>query len=130
ATPANQIRRPGVRRVEHQPPESVTHEPSACDVISSRWTNMLPVSIGFVSAGLLLLIMGVLIRRGATWLIAGYDPSQVRDEKGLARWGGAGLLAAGGVEALAGGLVYVLPPGYALIPVILLFLSTAIGGVT
>jgi hypothetical protein len=90
---------------------------------------MLAVSIGFVSGGLLLLILGLLIRRGVTWLIAGYDPSQVRDEKGLAKWAGSCFLLMGAVGALAGVLVYVLPPDYVFIPVIL-YVVTVVSGAT
>ena len=57
---------------------------------------MAAVSIGFASTGLLLLTLGLLIRRGMTWLIAGYDPSRVTDERGLANWSGACLLSMGG----------------------------------
>ena len=40
---------------------------------------MIAVAIGFASTGLLLLTLGLLIRKGRTWLIAGYDPSRVRE---------------------------------------------------
>jgi hypothetical protein len=88
---------------------------------------MLAVSIGFVSGGLLLLLIGVLVRRGVTWLIAGYDPSQVRDEKGLARWAGSCFIVMGTIATLAGVLVGVLPPEFAFIPGILFFVA-ATGG--
>jgi Domain of unknown function (DUF3784) len=91
---------------------------------------MIPVSIGFVSAGLLLLTMGFLIRKGVTWLIAGYDPSQVRDEKGLAKWAGSCFMAMGAIGILAGGLVYLLPPDYTFIPVIVFAVAIPAGAIT
>jgi hypothetical protein len=89
---------------------------------------MIAVAIGFASAGLLLLTLGLLIRKGRTWLIAGYDPSRVRDEKGLASWAGKCVMSIGAVGLLAGGLVYALPEAYAFIPVIAYF-AAIVGGV-
>jgi len=40
--------------------------------------------------------------------MAGYDPNQVRDEKGLAKWVGLVLLPLG-FGLLVGGLIYLLP---------------------
>jgi hypothetical protein len=91
---------------------------------------MLTVSLGFVSGGLLLLSMGLLIRKGMTWLIAGYDPSQVRDEKGLAKWAGSVFMGMGAIGILAGGLIYLLPPDYALIPVLVFAVGIPAGAIT
>src|SRR5262245_36000263 len=66
--------------------------------------------LGFVLVNLVVLSMGFLIRnKGMTWLIAGYDASQVRDEKGLARWAGTGVMAVGAVGLVIGGVIAVLP---------------------
>src|SRR5262245_8215967 len=67
------------------------------------------VSIVFVSVYLVVLSMGFFIRnKGMTWLIAGYDASLVRDEEGLARWVGSGVMGIGAAGILAGALIYVL----------------------
>src|SRR5262245_37202492 len=89
---------------------------------------MTPVAIGFASTGLLILTMGFFIRRGATWLIAGYDPDQVRDEKGLARWFGLRFMIMGMIGILAGISIYVLPPDYFFGPVIA-YVVGILGGV-
>lgn len=91
---------------------------------------MLIVSIGFISGSLLLLTLGFLIKKGMTWLIAGYDPSRVRDEKGLANWVGLGIMTMGAVGILAGVLVYVLPPEYTFLPVILFAVTMPTGAIT
>jgi hypothetical protein len=91
---------------------------------------MIGVTIGFVSAGLLLLTMGLLIRSGMTWLIAGYDAKLVRDEKGLARWVGSLLMGMGAVAALAGGLFAVLPEEYLFVPLILYIIAIPGGVIT
>ena len=88
---------------------------------------MIAVVIGFASGGVLLLTMGLFIRKGVTWLIAGYDADQVRDEKGLARWVGSGLMAIGAVGVSAGAFIFVLPE-YIVIPV-LLYPVAVLGGV-
>jgi hypothetical protein len=91
---------------------------------------MLPVSIGFVSAGLLLLTLGFLIRKGKTWLIAGYDPRLVRDEKGLANWFGSVLMTMAAIAILAGGLIAVVPEAYVAIPVIVFAVTIPAGVIT
>jgi hypothetical protein len=89
---------------------------------------MVVVSIVFVLVNLAVLFIGFLIRyRGMTWLIAGYDASRVRDEKGLAGWVGPGVMGIGAVGILVGGLIYALPD-YTHILVIV-FVVVAIGGV-
>jgi hypothetical protein len=79
---------------------------------------MMSVAIGFVSGGLLLLTLGLFIKKGMTFLIAGYDANLVADEKGLANWVGACFLVMGSIGILAGSLVYVLPEEYVFAPVI------------
>ena len=84
------------------------------------------VSFVYVSAGLVVLLIGFLISKGMTWLIAGYDPSRVRDEKGLARWVGSGVMGIGHAGVLVGGLSYLLP-GLGLLWVIA-FVAVTLGG--
>ena len=91
---------------------------------------MLAVAIGFSSGGLLLLVLGLLIRRGKTWLIAGYDPSLVADERGLARWFGSRMMALGVAVLLAGVGVAVVPEDYVNVPIILYFVAVFAGAVT
>jgi hypothetical protein len=57
--------------------------------------ELIAVPIVFIVVYLLVLSTGFLIRQGVTSLIAGYDASQVRDEKGLARWAGSGVMGIG-----------------------------------
>jgi hypothetical protein len=88
------------------------------------------VSFVYVSVGLVVLLIGFLISKGMTGLIAGYvagyDPSRVRDEKGLARWVGSGVMGIGHAGVLVGGLSYLLP-GLGLLWVIA-FVAVALGG--
>ncbi len=91
---------------------------------------MIGVVIGFSSAGLLLLTLGLLIRKGMTQLIAGYDPSLVRDEQGLARWAGSGFMVLGAIALLCGSLMYLLPEEYASIPVIAFVVCIPAGAIT
>src|SRR5262245_58972084 len=51
--------------------------------------------------------------------MAGYDPNQVRDEKGPAKWVGSGLPRLG-FGLLVGGLIYLLPSDSAFLPAIVL----------
>ena len=80
---------------------------------------MLAVALGFAAGGLLLFVLGLLIRRGMTWLIAGYDPRLVADERGLARWFGSRLMPLGGAGLLAGAAVAVVPEDYIVVPILL-----------
>jgi hypothetical protein len=91
---------------------------------------MLPVSIGFAAGGLLLLTLGFLIRKGVTWLIAGYDRTLVRDEKGLAKWAGSGLMILGAIGILAGGSIAILPEEYVFIPAIVYGISGPVAAIT
>jgi hypothetical protein len=58
---------------------------------------------------ILVLSMGFLIRNGVTSLIAGYDASQVRDEKGLARWVGSGVMGIGVVGLVCAASMFAFP---------------------
>jgi hypothetical protein len=66
-------------------------------------------AIVYVVVNLVVLTMGLLIRSGMTWLIAGYDASLIRDEKGLARYAGSNIMGIGVAGILAGILMYLLP---------------------
>jgi hypothetical protein len=74
--------------------------------------------------------MGLLIKKGMTRLIAGYDPSRVHDEKGLASWVGACFMIMGAAGVLAGTLMYLLPSGYAFVPVIVYAIVVPVGAIT
>ena len=71
--------------------------------------EMVAVPAVFLAVYLLVLAMGFLIRRGMTWLIAGYDAAQVRDEKGLARWVGSGVMGIGVNGLVFAGLMVAFP---------------------
>lgn len=88
---------------------------------------MITVAIGFVSAGMLLATFGELIRRGETWLIAGYDPERISDELGLAKFCGSGILLMGAASGFVGGLAATLPENVCLVAV-LLFVASVFGG--
>ena len=89
---------------------------------------MIAASIGFVLVNLALLAMGFLIRnKGMTWLIAGYDASRVRDEKGLAGWVGSGLMVIGASGFLAGALIPLLPD-YFFFVLVIAFVVVVVGG--
>lgn len=88
---------------------------------------MITVAVGFILAGWLVATSGELIRRGETWLIAGYNPAHVSDEPGLASFCGTGFLLMGAVAAFAGGLAATLPENLGVMAV-LLFAANTIGG--
>src|SRR5690349_7799620 len=90
-------------------------------------STMITVAIGFVLAGTLLATLGEFIRRGETWLIAGYNPERISDEHGLAEFCGSGILLMGATSAFAGGLAATLPENLGLIAV-LLFALSILGG--
>ena len=90
---------------------------------------MLPVAIGFASGGLLLLTLGLLIRKGKTWLIAGYDATLVKDEKGLARWAGSWLMTMGTVAILSGASIFAFPD-YFFIPLAIYLIAIPSGALT
>lgn len=83
----------------------------------------LVAAVLFILIHLLLLYLGYQIKvQQRTWLIAGYAPERVRDERGLANWVGTGilLLASFGVGI---GLLFALVPEYTLA---LVFLYAAV----
>src|SRR5262245_36576805 len=71
--------------------------------------DLIAVPVVFVVVYFLVLSAGLLIRRGMTWLIAGYDSSQVRDEKGLARWVGSGVIGIGAAGLACAAGMFALP---------------------
>ena len=71
--------------------------------------DLIALPVVFAAVYLLVLSMGFLIWRGKTWLIAGYDASLVRDEKGLARWVGFGVMGIGVNGLVFAGLMVALP---------------------
>jgi hypothetical protein len=85
------------------------------------------VAIPFIAANVVVLTMGILIRRGMTWLIAGYKNHHVRDEEGLARWVGSGVIGIGATGILAGILMAALPERHEPF-VVIGFVVVAIGG--
>jgi hypothetical protein len=79
---------------------------------STRFMNVddtIIVPIVFIVVYLLVLSMGILVRSGKTWLIAGYDASQVRDEKGLTRWVGWGVMGIGISGLIGAALMFAFP---------------------
>lgn len=67
-------------------------------------------AVSFLFAAGVTGVVGVLIREFETLeLIAGYDPEQVTDDEGLARFIGTAALVLAGLTALVGGLELVRP---------------------
>jgi len=91
--------------------------------------DLIAVPVVFIVVYLLILCLGFLISKGKTWLIAGYDASQVRDEKGLARWVGSGVMGIGVNGLVCAVLMFALPDAM-LIFVIVATVVTLAGVVT
>jgi hypothetical protein len=89
--------------------------------------DLIAVPVVFIVVYLLVLFMGLLIRRGMTWLIAGYDASQVRDEKGLARWVGSGVMGIGVIGLVCAAAMFVFPD--AMLSFVIVSLVVTLGGV-
>jgi hypothetical protein len=88
--------------------------------------DVIAVPVVFLVVYLLVLSLGLLIRKGMTWLIAGYDASQVRDEQGLARWVGSGVVGIGIIGLLCAASMVAFPD--AMLLFVLVATAVALGG--